>query len=136
MVIFAVVIDKLTTATRYYGPVSTHPYHIGLLAMMGRYCGWLKFSRTTGDVLAEARGGREDLLLKSAYLSIHSGGTSYRPSTFFEKTLTSKEMKVKPKTQNIAALQMADLLAHPIKRRILEECGIAPPSHWICMGDG
>jgi len=128
MTAYAVVIDKLAIQTRYYGPISSHPYHIGLLAMLERYCGSLSFSRKTGDVLAEARGGREDQLLKSAYMSIYTGGTSYRPGEFFQKTLTSREIKIKPKMQNIPALQLADLLAHPIKRRILEECGISPPA--------
>ena len=79
---FAVIIDKLSTQSRYYGPISSHPYHIGLLTMLERYCGWLKFCPHKGDALAESRGAREDLLLKGAYSSVYSGGTSFRPSDF------------------------------------------------------
>ena len=34
-------------------------------------------------------------------------------------TLTSKQLKVKPKSANIAGLQLADLLAHPMTRHVL-----------------
>jgi len=94
--------------------------------MLERYCGWVKFAQHTGDALAESRGGREDLLLKGAYQSVHSGGTSFRSSGFFQSTLTSKEIKIKPKTQNINALQLADLLAYPAKRQILDDFGLGP----------
>jgi Protein of unknown function (DUF3800) len=125
-VVFAVVIDKLNTHGRYFGPISPHPYHVGLLAMLERYCGWIKFSRHSGDTLAESRGAREDLLLKSAYQGVYSGGTGFRSRDFFQSALTTKEIKIKPKTQNICALQLADLLAYPAKRQILEDCGFGP----------
>ena len=56
---FAVVIDKLSIEAKHFGPVGAHAYHIGLLALLERYCGWLRFGKWTGDVLAESRGGRE-----------------------------------------------------------------------------
>jgi hypothetical protein len=124
---FAVVIDKLSIGNKDFGPISAHPYHVGMLALLERYCGWLKFGRLTGDVLAEARGGREDEQLKSAYIAIHSGGTRFYPSGFFKQTLTTGEIKIKPKAQNIAALQLADMLAYPAKRRILSDWNLAPP---------
>jgi hypothetical protein len=124
---FAVVIDKLSTQSKHFAPIGSHPYHIGLLAMLERYCGWLRFSRSTGDVLAESRGTREDMQLKAAYKTVHSAGTNYHPAEFFQNVLTSKEIKIKPKSQNIGALQFADLLAYPAKRQILSDFGLAPP---------
>ena len=38
-------------------------------------------------------------------------------------TLTSRELKVKPKSLNIAGLQIADILAHPVKRDVLLDRG-------------
>lgn len=124
---FAVVIDKLSIEAKHFGPVGAHAYHIGLLALLERYCGWLRFGKWTGDVLAESRGGREDLQLKAAYEAIYFGGTKYYPPKFFQNTLTSREIKIRPKIQNIAALQLADLLAYPAKRKILFELNLAPP---------
>jgi hypothetical protein len=120
------VIDKLSTASKHFGPIASHPYHVGLLGLLERYCGWLKFGRWTGDVLAESRGGREDHQLKAAYISVCTGGTNYHKPEFFQTVLTSREIKIKPKSQNIAALQLADMLAYPAKRQILYEFGRAP----------
>jgi len=119
---FAVVIDKLGIETKYFGL----PYHVGLLALLERYCGWLRLEKSTGDMLAESRGKREDLQLKAAYESLLSGGTTYHPGRFFQSALTSKEIKIKPKSQNIAGLQLADLLAYPAKRKILYDSNLAP----------
>ena len=123
---FAVVIDKLSSAGKTFGPISSQPYHVGLLAILERYCGWLKFGRMNGDVLAESRGGREDEQLKAAYVSIYSGGTNYNDSQFFRGTLTTKEIKIKGKAHNIAGLQLSDMLAYPAKRQILWENNRAP----------
>jgi hypothetical protein len=123
---FAVVIDKLTTQTKTFGPLPYHPYHVGLLALLERYCGWLNFTRQRGDVLAEGRGGTEDLQLKAAYAAVHSAGTRFRRNDFFQKALTTKEIKIKPKTQNIPGLQLADLFAYPAKRQILYAAKLAP----------
>jgi hypothetical protein len=123
---FAVVVDKHATQGKTYGPLPSHPYHIGLLAMMERYCGWLNFSGDEGDVLAESRGGREDHQLKAAYGTVHKSGTRFRSAEFFQKVLTSKELKLKPKVHNIAGLQIADLLAYAAKRRLLFEAKAGP----------
>jgi len=39
---FAVAVDKHSTQSKRYGPLPSHPYHIALLALMERYCGWLR----------------------------------------------------------------------------------------------
>ena len=41
-----------------------------------------------------------------------------------ERGLTSKQLKVKPKANNIAGLQLADLIAHPSRNEILHEHGL------------
>ena len=38
--------------------------------------------------------------------------------------MTSKQLKVKPKSNNISGLQLADLLAHPSRNEILQEQGL------------
>jgi hypothetical protein len=120
--IITVVIDKKAHIERY-GEHALHPYHYCLVALLERYCGVLNFHNVQGDVLAESRGGREDMQLKEAYRNVYESGTSFRKLDFFQKTLKSKEIKIKPKTANIAGLQIADLLAHPCKIEILHEKG-------------
>ena len=118
--LITVVIDKKSHVDRYKES-AFHPYHYCLAALMERYCGFLRFHNTKGDVLAEGRGGQEDFQLKNAYKRIYDSGTLFRPADFFQQTLTSKEIKIKLKSANIAGTQIADLLAHPIKQEILLE---------------
>jgi len=116
--IITVVIDKKTHIERYQD-VAYHPYHYCLAALLERYCGFLNFYNAQGDVLAESRGGAEDLKLKRAYQKIYIEGTWQRGSKFFQQALTSLQLKVKSKLANIAGLQLSDLIAHPSKQEIL-----------------
>ena len=99
--------------------------------MLERYCGFLKFGRHHGDVMAESRGGKEDTLLKAAYEAVYKGGTLYRSKEFFQDTLTTKEIKVKKKEANVAGLQLADMFALPARKRMLFDVkrGGAPKFH-------
>lgn len=118
--IITVVIDKKAHFDRYKES-ALHPYHFCLVALLERYCGVLNYYNVRGDVLAESRGGREDMQLKDAYKNVYESGTNFRKQDFFQKSLTSKEIKIKPKSANIAGLQLADLLAHPCMIEILHE---------------
>ena len=71
--------------------------------------------------MAESRGGKEDRLLKASYQFVYERGAWVRKAEFFQNALTSRELKLKPKTANIAGLQLADLLAHPVRQAILWE---------------
>jgi len=122
--LIVVVIDKKVHIERYKKS-AYHPYHFALVAMLERYCGFLNFWNSRGDALAEQRGGEEDRSLKEAYSYIFSNGTYFRQPPFFQRALTSKEIKIKNKKANIAGLQIADLLAHPCKQDILLEEGKA-----------
>ena len=44
------------------------------------------------------------------------GGTQFLPAEDLAKHFTSKELKVKTKKENIAGLQIADLIAHTARR--------------------
>ena len=125
--IITVVIDKSAHIERH-GRAAYHPYHYCLAALLERYCGFLNFYNAQGDVLAESRRGTEDFKLKSAYRKLYKEGTWYRGSEFFQHVLTSSEIKIKPKSANIAGLQLSDLVAHPSKQEILiEEQRIGDP---------
>ena len=123
--IIAVVIDKKTHVERY-GDFAYHPYHFCLAAILERYCGYLNLHRAIGDVLAESRGGQEDQQLKEVYRRIYKSGTNIRGAEFFQSALTTGEIKLKTKTVDIAGLQLADLLAYPIKQEILIEKNAIP----------
>ena len=81
--------------------------------------------KNLGDVLAESRGGKEDRQLKAVYKKIYHHGTYHRTDPkFFSDVLTSCEIKIKPKITNIAGLQIADILAYPLKEKMFYEKNI------------
>lgn len=110
--VITVVIDKLEHKTRYM-VWQQDPYHYSLRILLERYALYLKDIGSTGDVLAESRGGKEDMRLKRSYQQVFSEGTEYMASETFEEYLTSRQLKVKQKSNNIPGLQLADLVAHP-----------------------
>ena len=120
--VIAVVLDKKVHHD-FYGTSAYHPYHFSVAAMMERYCGWLGTKNETGDSMAESRAG-QDKYLKEAYRNLYDHGTFYHVPYFFQRALTSVEIKLKNKDANIAGLQLADLLAHPCKEEILIERGL------------
>ncbi len=99
------------------------PYHYCLAILLERYTYFLNRKNEVGDVIAEARGGKEDKRLKASYHRLWEQGTDFVASDRFQKVLTSCQLKVKSKQNNIAGLQLADLLAHPSRNEILLEQG-------------
>ena len=123
--VVGVVIDKLELRQKY-GEAAGHPYHLALGFLLQRYCGYLNHINRYGDVLAESRGGHEDQLLMDSYARVHAQGVWMTSPTHFQNALTSKQLKVKKKSTNIAGLQLADLLGHPLRQAILRDEGLLP----------
>ena len=97
------------------------PYHYCLAILLERYFFFLSSKHVQGDVMAESRGGKEDKRLKASFLKLWKEGTPYIAPEKFHEVLTSKQLKVKPKANNISGLQLADLIAHPSRNEILRE---------------
>ncbi|MCF7832470.1 MAG: DUF3800 domain-containing protein [Candidatus Marinimicrobia bacterium] len=100
------------------------PYHYCLALLLERFTIFLEQIKCKGDVMAESRGGKEDKRLKASFLKLWNEGTDYISNERFQYVLTSKKLKVKPKTNNISGLQLADLVAHPSRNEILYENGL------------
>lgn len=115
--VFTVQIDKLEHVRKY--SVWRHdPYHYCMQCMMERYVMWLDWHKFHGDVFIEARGKEPDRKLRASYERLYNRGTNYVPSGTFQRVLTSKKVQMRPKTANIAGLQLADLIAHPSARHM------------------
>lgn len=114
----AVVIDKKSLKEKY-GESAHHPYLYVLNIILERYIRFLEDQNTIGDVVVESRGGKEDMKMKREYSRLYEYGTYYVSSNNFQQRLTSKNIKVKTKQSNVAGLQLADLLCHPLKYRLL-----------------
>ncbi len=116
----AVVIDKLALR-QVYSTAAAHPYHLGLGFLLQRYAGYLNHIHRMGDVMAEARGGKEDRLLKESYTRVYERGVWMKGGHAFHAALSSRELKLKLKSANIAGLQLADILGHPVKQWVLKK---------------
>ena len=116
--VISVLIDKLEHKNRYQ-TWRYDPYHYCLKILIERYVLWLQKQGSVGDVLAESRGGKEDRRLKDSFERVYNNGTEYIKPKMFSIYLASQQLKVKLKSNNIAGLQVADLIAHPSYRAIL-----------------
>lgn len=93
-----------------------HPDWVGSIYEMlvgnaiERYFYFLR-GRGSGDVMTEATNGPLDEVIKKLYRKFYDSGTGKIPGDKLRPVLTSKEIKIKPKSQNVAGLQFADLLA-------------------------
>ena len=127
--VISVVIDKKRLVEKH-GILHAHdPYALALEYLMQRYQYWMKDCHMShhfcyGDILAESRGGGEDLLTKRTYDEIYQG-KGYNPLDDAAKYYSSSHIKLKKKADNIAGLQFVDLISHPARRYILSKNDLA-----------
>lgn len=123
--IFTVVIDKQAHHDRY-GLAARHPYHYCATVLTERYRGWLNITGNKGDVLAESRGGTADRELKKVFRDFMESGSDFLSPQELQESITSIEIKLKPKQANITGLQLADLIAYPAKIDVMQASGRQP----------
>ena len=121
--VISVCVDKKKhketyTAWRY------DPYHYCMAVLIERFVFFLDSKEAVGDVLAESRGGKEDKRLKDSFYNLYTNGTDFLDADRIQDRLTSCRLKIKSKANNIAGLQLADLVAHPSRDEILHEKGL------------
>ncbi len=119
-VVISVCLDKRSHKDTYQ-VWRYDPYHYCLAIILERFTFFLEQNKVKGDVMAESRGGKEDMRLKKSFSRLWQEGTDFMSPERFHEVLTSKQLKVKPKANNISGLQLADLIAHPSRNEILFE---------------
>lgn len=115
--VITVTIDK-RQHLQQYGVWQFDPYHYCMTCLVERYVRWLDDAGSgfEGDAIVEARNKTPDKKLKASYARLHKLGTDNVSAQMMASRLTSRELKLSPKTDNIAGLQIADAIAHPIFR--------------------
>jgi hypothetical protein len=121
--IITVIIDKYEHTSKYE-TWKYDPYHYCMEILIERYFFFLKERDLKGDVMIESRGGKEDLRLKKSFRKILDDGTSYIKSELLNEQLSSKELKIKPKSANVSGLQIADLIAYPSRQYAFDKYSI------------
>jgi hypothetical protein len=112
---FTVSIDKQAHLEKYK-VWQFDPYHYVLTCLVERFIMWLGRNGFVGDVMGEARGPKHDSRLRSAFRRLYKDGSSFLGHDIAQARLISRELRLEPKTTNVAGLQVADLLAHPAHR--------------------
>ena len=100
------------------------PYHYCMEILLETFCDLLEGQGGRGDVLAESRGGREDERLKDEFGRLWETGSENLSATRIQSSITSRELKVSRKSDDVAGLQLADMIANPSRSEILAERGL------------
>ena len=100
------------------------PYLMCLLFLIERYYLFLQDHGGHGDVMIEARDSNKDKYVRRQYDYIFANKIGYIKD--FRERLTSREIKIKPKSQNIAGLQLADMIGPCIRKNMINEKSTAP----------
>lgn len=120
--IFTVVIDKHEHQQRY--PADTwNPYTYSLAVLLRRIRGFLRIAGSTADVMPEARGEREDNQLLAAYIDLRANGSYWGSGDQYREVYPLDRLLFRRKDQNVAGLQIADLIAAEQKTLTVQEAG-------------
>ncbi len=109
--VFSVIIDKKKHLDDY--PSHTFdPYAYSLSVLLNRIRGFLVNKGEKADIIAESRGRVEDQQIMKAYVNLRKTG-SYYGSTgeYYKKAYPEEELIIKRKDNNVAGLQIADVIA-------------------------
>ena len=102
----------------------THPYHYLMNILVEKYVQFLERKGAIGDIMPEGREGK-DALLQTVYSGLRASGTEYVNAVRIKAVLRGDKLKFRKKKDNIAGLQLCDLLAHPSHIYIRSKMGHA-----------
>jgi hypothetical protein len=114
--VVACVIRKDQHLARY-GLAAIDPYLFSLDVLVERFCFEIGDVPDGGVILAEKRGQVLDRELAIAWQNLMVRGTRYVHATTIDRRIVA--LRTRDKQENIAGLQLADLVVSPIGRHIL-----------------
>jgi len=100
-----------------YGVAALDPYLMSLDVLVERFCMDVGNISGGGIIVAEKRGPTLDHELDLAWLNLKIQGTRYMQASAIEKRILA--LNLREKKDNLAGLQLADLVVTPIGRHIL-----------------
>lgn len=121
-IIITVVLDKYKHRLKYRD-MAYEPYSWCLNILMQKFTVFLNRIKSTGDIIIESRGKKEDQVTKKIHMDIYQNGCIHYPASRYQKFLTSKEIKLSVKKDNVFGLQVADITGTAIQRKMLYEKG-------------
>ena len=91
----------------------THPYHFLMEVIVEKYAQFLRRMDSIGDIMPEARGNNQDKALQLEFDGHRTNGTRFADAKLTSARIPSSSLKFRTKKDNIAGLQLCDLIAHP-----------------------
>lgn len=124
--IFTVVIDKKAHFESY--PVNTwNPYAYSLKVLLRRVRGYIKVYGGVADIMPEARGDVEDNQLLASYIEFRADGDQWGSGAEYQEVFPEERLLFRRKDQNIAGLQIADMVAAEQKLLTVSEATLPLP---------
>jgi hypothetical protein len=114
--VVACAIHKSAHLARY-GVAALDPYMLSLDILVERFCFEIGAVSKGGKIVAEQRDPTLDRALRLAWLNLKLQGTRYLQGKVIADRI--HDIELRPKKQNIAGLQLADLVLSPIGRHVL-----------------
>lgn len=112
--IVSVLIDKVKLKERYSNP--RNPYRWGFALIMERFKIFLEEKGAVGDMMVESINGKHDKKLGEVYEFLYSNDFEFFMHKEFQKVLSSKQLKIKPKKSCYCGLEIADLIVTAMRK--------------------
>jgi hypothetical protein len=100
-----------------YGVAALDPYMLSLDVLVERFCFEIGWVSAGGVIVAERRDPTLDRELDLAWLNLKIQGTRYVQAKHIEDRIIG--LNLRAKRDNIAGLQLADLVVSPVGRHVL-----------------
>ena len=114
--VIACAIRKQEHLSRY-GVAALDPYLLSLDILVERFCMEIGNVEDGGVIIVERRGSTLDHTLELAWLNLKIQGTRYIQASEIDKRILA--LNLRSKSDNLAGLQLADLVVTPIGRHLL-----------------
>ena len=100
-----------------YGANAIDPYRLGLHVMVELLCSTVGPGAGRGAIIAEKRGESLDRDVEDTWRMLRARGSRYTEADVIRESIEAFELR--DKKENIAGLQLADLVVSPIGRHIM-----------------
>ncbi len=100
-----------------YGVAALDPYMLSLDILVERFCMEIGNVQNGGMIIAEKRGGLLDRQMELAWINLKVQGTQFMQAKDIRHRIQA--LHLRGKKENIAGLQLADLVVSPIGRKVL-----------------
>lgn len=132
--VITALIDKKWMVQRTHW-MRDHPYHYLLEILVEKYVQFLERQDAIGDIMPESR-QKKDRLLQAEYDRLRADGCDFVAVDRIESRLPGSKLKFRKKPDEIAGLELCDLIAHPshilVRAKMGHDVNLGPFSTRVC----